>query len=225
MKRWMAVLAAGLLVMQLSACSGMPAAGPNETPAAQTNAAVHGGRVLIAYFTWAENAPKMTPEDVDMDSPASASVLLPGNMARIAGWIEEETGGDLFSIRTAEPYSGDHDACLDRAAQEKADGARPALVGRVENMDDYDVIFLCYPNWWNDLPMAVYTFLDGYDLSGKTVIPVCTSGVGGLAGTVDAIRQAEPGAEVREGYHLKSAEIPTAETMVRDWVHTVYVKE
>ncbi len=226
MKRKLAAAAAALiLACTFAGCGGdsAPAQQTASAPAAQTEA-VKGGKVLIAYFTWAENAPEADASKLDMDMPASASVILPGNMAKISGWIQEETGGDLFSIRTAEPYSNVHEEVLDRAAEEKADKARPALTGTVDNMADYDVIFLAYPNWWNDMPMAVYTFLDAYDLSGKTLIPVCTSGVNGLANTVEAIREAEPGARVLEGYHLKSTDIPSAEQVVKDWVHTVYEK-
>lgn len=226
MKRWAAAAAAVLLAMQLAACGGgsAPGGAGSMAPAAQSEAEAARGKVLIAYFTWAENAPEADPAKLDMDMPASASVLLPGNMAKISGWIQQETGGDLFSIRTAEPYSNVHEEVLDRAAEEKADRARPALTGTAIDMADYDVIFLAYPNWWNDMPMAVYTFLDTYDLTGKTIIPVCTSGVNGLAETVEAIRQAEPGASVREGYHLKSTDIPASEQAVKDWVHTVYEK-
>ena len=81
------------------------------------------------------------PETVDVDATTSASVLPSGNAARLAGWIQEEVGGDLFSIVTTEPYSSNYDECLDRAAQEKADNARPELVHHVENMEDYDIVF------------------------------------------------------------------------------------
>ena len=220
MKRWMEVLAAGLLMMQLSACSGMPAAGPNETPAAaQTNAAIHGGRVLIAYFTWAENTHVADPSAIDPDAATSASVLPPGNTARLAGWIQERTGGDLFSIRVKEPYSSDYDECLNRAAEEKASHARPELVGRVEHMEDYDMIFLGYPNWWYTLPMPVMTFLEGYDFSGKTVIPFCAHGTGGLAESVDDLRAALPAsANVGEPIGVYRPDVAGAETRIAEWL-------
>lgn len=85
------------------------------------------------------------PEAVDVDATTSASVLPPGNTAKMANWIRERAGGDLFSIVVEEPYSEDYDECLDRAADEKADNARPGLVYHVENMQEYDVIFLGYP--------------------------------------------------------------------------------
>lgn len=85
------------------------------------------------------------PEAVDVDATTSAGVLPPGNTAKMANWIRERAGGDLFSIVVEEPYWEDCDECLDRAADEKADNARPGLVYHVENMQEYDVIFLGYP--------------------------------------------------------------------------------
>lgn len=104
-----------------------------------------GQHILIAYFTWAENTHVENPDEVDVDATTSASVLPPGNAAKLAGWIQEQTGGELFSIVVKEPYSSDYDECLDRAAEEEAEDARPELVNHVENMEKYDVIFLGFP--------------------------------------------------------------------------------
>lgn len=106
-----------------------------------------GSNILIAYFTWADNTQVENPDAVDVDATTSASVLPPGNAAKIAGWIQERTGGDVFSIIVEEPYSSDYDECLDRAADEKAENARPALVSHIENIDQYDTVFLGFPNW------------------------------------------------------------------------------
>lgn len=89
-----------------------------------------------------ENTHVENPEAVDVDATTSASVLPPGNTAKMAGWIQERVGGDLFSIVVEEPNSDDYDECLDRVADEKAENARPELVNHVENMQEYDVIFL-----------------------------------------------------------------------------------
>lgn len=86
-----------------------------------------------------------------------------------------------------EPYSSDYDECLDRAADEKAENARPPLVNHVEDMAQYDVVFLGFPNWWYTVPMAVHTFLEEYDFSGKTIVPFVTHGTGGLASTIEDI--------------------------------------
>lgn len=85
----------------------------------------------------------------------------------MAARIQQEVGGELFSIRVEEPYPADYDACLDRAADEKAENARPKLVEKVSDLSEYDVMFLGYPNWWCSAPMAVFSFLEENDLSGK----------------------------------------------------------
>lgn len=209
MKQWMALALSAWLLAALTGCGAEEAkSAPAQTPAAaaQTEDAAEAPasspvrttpqktehNVLIAYFTWAENTHVDDPSSVDPDASTSASVLPPGNTAELAGWIQERTGGDLFSIRVTEPYSSDYDECLDRAAKEKQSRARPALTDTVPDMAQYDVVFLGYPNWWYTLPMPVLTFLESYDFSGKTVIPFCAHGTGGLAESVDDLRAALP---------------------------------
>jgi len=129
----------------------VPPAGRSEEPSAAPTGeetAADGGQslepetpcILIAYFTWADNTVVEDPSAVDVDATTSASVLAPGNAAKIAGWIQQEVGGDLFSIVVSELYSSDYDECLERAADEKAEQARPALVDHVSGMEDYDIV-------------------------------------------------------------------------------------
>lgn len=99
------------------------------------------GNVLVAYFSWADNA---VLED-DVDAVSSPSVIPPGNVQQLAGWVQEETGGDLFSIKVTDPYPSDWDECLDRANEELSEDARPELTENVENLDQYDTVFLGYP--------------------------------------------------------------------------------
>ena len=141
---------------QESSLSGENKAGENTE---ETEAEAPDTNILIAYFTWAENTHVENPEAVDVDATTSASVLPPGNTAKMANWIRERAGGDLFSIVVEEPYSDDYDGCLDRAADEKAENARPELVDHVENMQEYDVIFLGYPNWWYTAPTVILIFI------------------------------------------------------------------
>jgi len=179
-------------------------------------------KILIAYFTWAENTVVEDPSAVDVDATTSASVLAPGHVAQMAAWIQAETGGDLFSLITAEPYSSNYDECLDRAADEKAADARPALTGTVGNMADYDVVFLGYPDWWATCPMAVFTFLDSYDFAGKTVIPFCAHGTSGLAASVRDIRAALPGVTVLDAVGVQrpgmDTPLDTARSTVVSWL-------
>lgn len=148
--------------------------------------------ILIAYFTWAENTYVEDPDSVDMDATTSASVLMPGNVGLLAKWIQEETGGDIFSIITEEPYSSDYDICLDRAIEEHDSGVHPAIRGSVDNMENYDFVFLGFPNWWYSCPMSILTFIEENDLSGKIIIPFCSHGTGGFAASLQDIQNAFP---------------------------------
>lgn len=151
------------------------------------------GKTLIAYFTWADNTYVENPEAVDVDATTSASVLQPGNVGLIASWLQQEMDADIFSIQVEDLYSSDYDECLERASEENAHNARPALATHVENMEQYDTIYLGYPNWWYSTPMAILSFLDEYDLEGKQIVLFCSHGTGGLAGSVDAITEELPG--------------------------------
>ena len=153
--------------------------------------------VLIVYFSRPGNTD--SPEDIDATTSASLVVkdgTAYGNTEYIATLIQQATGGQLSQIVVQEKYPADYDDTVDRAEQEERDNARPELASEVENMDDYEIVFLGFPNWWYDMPMAVYTFLDEYDLSGKTIIPFVTSGGGGFSNTISAIQELEPGATV-----------------------------
>ena len=144
--------------------------------------------VLVAYFSWADNA----VIDGEVDAVASPSVTAPGNVQQLAQWVSERTGGDLFSIQVTEPYSSDWDACLERANQERAEDARPELTASVEQLEQYDTVFLGYPNWWYGVPMALLSFLEENDLSDKQVYLFCSHGTGGLASSVEQIDEALP---------------------------------
>lgn len=95
----------------------------------------------MLIFSWADN----TEQDSEIDAISSPSVTIPGDMVQLANWVQEGTGGDIFFIRVTEPYLSDWDACLERGNQEKGDDARPELVEQVENLENYDTIFLGYP--------------------------------------------------------------------------------
>lgn len=171
--------------------------------------------ILVAYFSWAENAIL----EGEVDAVASPSVLVPGNVQQLAGWVQEETGGDLFSIRVTEPYPSDWDACLERANQERGDNAWPALQERVENLDQYDTVFLGYPNWWYGVPMALLSFLEENDLSGKQVYLFCSHGTGGLARSVEIITEAVPGAVISNAiFDCYEEEASSSEEAIKNWV-------
>lgn len=171
--------------------------------------------VLVAYFSWADNA--ILADDVD--AVASPSVISPGNVQQLAGWIQEETGGDLFSIRVVDPYPSDWDDCLTRANQERGDNARPELVENVDGLDQYDTVFLGYPNWWYGVPMALLTFLEQNDLSGKQVYLFCSHGTGGLASSVELITEAAPDAIISEDiFDCYEEEASSSQEEIQSWV-------
>lgn len=189
-----------------------------DTSELQGNAPQTSGNVLVAYFSWADNA--ILADDVD--AVASPSVIPPGNVQQLAGWVQEETGGDLFPIQVTEPYSSDWDECLDRANQERRDDARPELEERVENLSDYDTVFLGYPNWWYGVPMPLLTFLEENDLSGKQVYLFCSHGTGGLAGSVEIITEAAPDAESSDNiFDCYEEDASSSREEIQSWVSEV----
>lgn len=175
--------------------------------------------ILVAYFSYAENTD--LPDDVDASATASVQVWndeTTGNTGVVAAMIAEATGADLFSIRTVEQYPDTYDATLDRGQEERNTGARPELAAHVENPERYDVIFLGYPNWWGDMPMALYSFLEEEDLSGKTIVPFVTSGGSGFSDTIRTIESMEPDATVQDGLSIRSTSVTDAEDQVNEWL-------
>lgn len=151
-------------------------------------------KILVAYFSYS------------------------GNTRAIAEKINNEVDGDLFEINTTYDYPSSYSDVLDVAQQEQRDNARPALSATVDNMDDYDVVFIGYPNWWGDMPMVVYSFLDTYDLSGKTVVPFVTSGGSGFSSTISDITNAEPNADIAEGLSISDSAINNSDSNISDWL-------
>ena len=125
-----------------------------------------------------------------------------GNTHIVAEMIASATGGTLFRIEPATPYPDDYRACTEVAQREKRSKARPALVGDIA-AEEFDVIFLGYPNWWGDLPMCIYTFLEQHDWQGKVVIPFCTHEGSGLSDTENRLRTACRGASVLNGLAVR----------------------
>lgn len=114
------------------------------------------------------------------------------------------TGGDVFRIETEKPYPDEHMENVELAKSEQYAKARPVLKADALKMDDYDTVILGYPNWWGDMPMIVYNFLESYDFSEKTVIPFCTHGGSGLSGTESTIEDIT-GAEMMDGFDIAGA--------------------
>ena len=178
-----------------------------------------GSNILVAYFTYGENAD--LGDNVDASSSASIQMLdgqMSGNTGVVASVIADLTGADIFSIRTVESYPDNYNDTIDQGQEEQQEDVRPELSGQIENLDSYDTIFLGYPNWWGDMPMAIYSSLDEYDLSGKTIVPFVTSGGSGFSGSVEEIEDAEPDAEVLEGLSLSDSEATDAQSDIEEWL-------
>lgn len=179
------------------------------------------GKVLIAYFAVAENS------DVDAISSASVTEVdgeAKGLVRTIAEDIQAVTGGDLFSIETSVDYPGDINDLIEYASGEQDEDVRPELTSHIENLDEYDTIFVGYPLWWYDLPQVMYSFFDEYDFSGKTIIPFDVHRGSRLSGTPNTIQELEPDATViSDGYavvHETAAEsVSDVAADVEEWLH------
>ena len=191
--RALALLLAAMLPLSLTACaSGSPAATAAPTQVPQSAAPV------------ATDAPAETPEtgEPETDQPEAA-----------------DAGGILFSIRTSVVYPADGGELIDYAAQEQEENARPELTTHIENLDGYDTIFIGYPNWWGDLPMAVYSFFDEYDFSGKTIIPFNVHNGSRFSRTIQTIQELEPDATVLEdGFTVSEQTVAEAAEDVAAWL-------
>ena len=155
-----------------------------ETVTKKAEAAPASGRkILVAYFS-------RTGEEYNV------GVISKGNTAVVADAIAEITGADKFEIKTVKAYPKAYRETTDVAKKEQQDNARPEIVGKLENLKDYDTVFLGYPIWWSDLPMAVYTFLENNDFNGKTIIPFCTSAGSYMTGKESRIADHAKGAKV-----------------------------
>ena len=213
MKRVVALILSAATMLALGACgvsarTETASAGDvntsNETNSQldDTAQAEGGSNMLVAYFSLA-------------GEQYGVGVIEEGNTSIIAHMIAEQTGADLFEIEAAVPYPTSHSELLDVSRQEMASNARPEIAGTVDNMDSYDTIFIGYPNWWGDMPMIVYNFLESYDLSGKTIVPFCTHGGSGLSNTESTIADIT-GGTMKDGFAILGSSAQTDRDTARN---------
>ena len=155
--------------------------------------------ILVVYFSWS------------------------GNLQQMARWTAEETGGDLFRIVPEKSYGEDYGACADRAKNELDNGIRPELSAHVDAdiMAKYDTIYLGFPVWWYDLPMPVWSFLEEYDLSGKTIIPFFShNGSEDGANSLSRVKELAPDSTVQteDAISIRDASVESSEKKVKEWV-------
>jgi len=166
------------------------------------------GKVLIAYFTREGN-----------NYVSGNIVNLPvGNTEVAAKMIQKITEADMFRIEAVKPYPEDYRECTEVAKKELRENARPELTHHVDNVESYNVIFLGYPNWWGTFPMPVFTFLESYDFSGKTIIPFCTHEGSGMGRSESDIKKLCTGAKVEKGLAIRGGSVKGAEKEISKWV-------
>ena len=194
-----------------------------DTSAKEEN---ENSNILIAYFS--------VPEDIGtngIDADSGASVVVKdeevlGNMEYMALTIQDAIGGDLFRIETKEAYPLDHEPLVDQAAEEQDENARPELATHIENPEQYDTILLGYPNWWGDMPQPLFTFLEEYDFSGKTIIPFNSHGGSGFSNTIEEIKELQPDANISdEGLSISRDKVADSVQDVTDWAKSLDLSE
>lgn len=204
MKKLLSILLSATMLLAMTACGtqqsvpvepSQPEPSAEPVPAAEPNTDTDNHHILIAYFSWS------------------------GNTAKLAEMIADQTGGDLFAVEPETPYSDDYNTVVDQAKEEQSENARPAVANTVDNWQDYDTVFIGYPNWWSDVPMVMLTFMESYDWNGKTVVPFCTSGGGGFGNGVKSITDAAPGASILDGFHVNGSSVDSAQSDVTEWLN------
>ena len=179
-------------------------------------------KILIAYFS--------QPLPINVDAVTSASRVtvngeLYGSVQYVATIINEATGGDMVRIQTLQPYPESYDDLASQANQERQNNIHPELATNIESFDNYDVIFIGYPIWWYQMPMAMYSFFDKYDFAGKTIIPFSTHGGSGWSGTLEDIAELEPDATMVNGYSISRNNTATSRDGILNWLQGIGMME
>jgi len=141
-----------------------------------------------------------------------------GNTEIVVNEMKEMIAADTFKIEMKNPYSPVYMTCIDEAKQDLRAKARPELVSMPDSIDEYDTVILAYPNYWGTMPMAVFTFLENFDFSGKTILPLCTNEGSGMGGSERDIKKACPGAIVKGGLSVTGSEAANAGSRVKKWL-------
>lgn len=218
MKKTIAFLLSMFMIMSLAACGN--SSGKTEQPSTENNSVESNTDDAAGA-----EADETQPEEAEIPKGQGSRILVAYFSATnttegVAEHIENGLGADLYEIVPEEPYT---DADLDyndnnsRSTLEMNDpDARPAISGSVENMEQYDIVFIGYPIWWGDAPRIVSTFVESYDFSGKTMVPFCTSGGSGIGSSGANLEQLTSGATWLEGQRLNGSD---SQETVMEWVN------
>ena len=176
-----------------------------------------GASVALAAFPFALRAGETAPAG----RPLIVFFSRTGRTRRLAAMIRERVGGDMAELKTVKPYPQDYDATVSQAKKEQQAGARPALATELPPLEGCGTVFLGYPNWWGTMPMALFTLLEKYDFSGKTVVPFCTHGGSRLGRSVDDIRKLCPKARMLQGFAAFGDSVEQAGKGVDAWLRGI----
>lgn len=149
--------------------------------------------------------------------PGGIQVLEKGNTEYAAEYIQKALGADIFEIDTVKPYAANYRECCMEAVAEAKSKARPEIKGYVEDMSQYDTVFVCYPCWCGTAPMCVFTFLEHYDMAGKKIVPLCTNEGSGMANSEKDIAESCKGANVLPGLSVRGHQAKDMEAEIASW--------
>lgn len=214
MKKYLLAVFGLLSAFVLASCGGdEPSANDTDVPGAETPGPdggpdIQAGKILIAYFSrTGYNYPNQW---LDI-----------GNTARVAGYIADLTGGDLFEIIPVVPYPDDYQETVAIAREEHDNDVRPAIRDKIENLDDYDTVFIGNPIWHGAAPMIIRTFYESYDLAGKVLVPFSTHAGSGLGDCERLARSYYPDNTVLSGLAVRGTDSPDARDDVEAWLERI----
>lgn len=165
-------------------------------------------KTLIAYFSRAGN---------NYVSGAIKNLKI-GNTEKVARMINDIVESDMFHIETEQEYPSDYSETTDVAKKEQKENARPRIKGHIDNMDEYDTVFIGYPNWWGTCPMAVFSFLDSYELSGKKIVPFCTHEGSGMGRSESDIKKECPESVMKKGLAIHGSTVDSSRRLIESWI-------
>ena len=141
-----------------------------------------------------------------------------GNTEIVCEKIKELMNADIFRIEMKNPYSPVYLNCIEEAKKDLKENARPELVSMPESIEKYDNIILAYPNYWGTIPMAVATFLEAYDFSGKTILPLCTNEGSGMGKSESDIKKYAPLAILKSGLAVIGSQVENSQKAIEAWL-------
>lgn len=141
-----------------------------------------------------------------------------GNAEHISKVIQRITGADIYSIEPVNDYSKSYMKCIEEAKDELRSQARPEFKNPIPSIDEYETIYLCYPNWWGTYPRIVATFLDNYNFDGKIIKPMCTHEGSGMGQSEGELKKTLPNAIIKNGLAIKGTNARNSDSIIEKWV-------